>query len=86
MLTAVEEGLKLVKQYDGFKPASLPAFLEFVGITEEKFNEIALKHAVSPWQCDPKTLKKGQELYDQKEWDLSFQESEPAYGKKSLHH
>ena len=66
-----EEAVKLVKQYDGLKPASLPVFLEFVGITEGEFNEIAVNHMVSPWKCDPKILKQGKELWDQKHWDLS---------------
>jgi hypothetical protein len=67
-----EKGLAWVKECDGKKPASLKVFLDFVGITENEFNEIALKHAVSPWKCDPKDLKEGKELYDQKSWDLSF--------------
>mgnify|MGYP001597144522 CR=1 FL=1 len=69
-----EKGLAWVKECDGKKPASLKVFLDFVGITENEFNEIALKHAVSPWKCDPKDLKEGKELYDQKSWDLSFGE------------
>ncbi len=66
-----EEATKLVKEYDGLKPASLPVFLEFVGITEDEFNEIAVRHIIGPWECDPKTLKEGKKLWDQKLWDFS---------------
>ena len=53
-----EEAVEMIKKYDGLKPASLKPFCEFVGITEDEFNEIAVKHMVSPWNCDPKTLKR----------------------------
>lgn len=69
-----DEALKLIKDYDGFKPASLEVFLKFLGITEDEFNEIAVSHIISPWKCSPrdiKGLKKGKELSDQKAWDLS---------------
>lgn len=66
-----DEAMKLVKEYDGRKPTSLRYFLDFVGITEEEFNEIAVRHMISPWQCDPATLKEGKELYDQKTWETS---------------
>ena len=65
------EAVKLVKKYDGRKPASLSRFLEFVGITEDEFNEIAAKHFVKPWECDPKKLKEGKRPWDQNEWDFS---------------
>jgi N-acetyl sugar amidotransferase len=66
-----DEALKMVRQYDGLKPASLPRFLEFVGISENEFNKIVIKHIVSPWSCNPSTLIQGKELWDQKLWDFS---------------
>jgi len=66
-----EDAISLIKEYDGLKPASLPRFLEFLGISEKEFNEIAVKHMVSPWKCDPAVLKKGEELWDQNLWDFS---------------
>lgn len=66
-----DRAIELIKKYDGLKPASLSVFLKFVGITEAEFNEIAVKHIVSPWECDPSVLKQGEELWDQKLWDLS---------------
>ncbi|HAA03410.1 MAG TPA: N-acetyl sugar amidotransferase, partial [Syntrophobacteraceae bacterium] len=48
-----EEGLKLIEQYDGKRPASLDLFLELVGLTEEEFLDIAMGQCVSPYKHDP---------------------------------
>jgi N-acetyl sugar amidotransferase len=64
-----EEGMKLMELYDGKRPASLDYFLEIIGIREEEFMEIALKHVVSPHVHDPSKVKRGDELWDQKMWD-----------------
>lgn len=43
-----EEGLRLVKEYDGKRPAALDRFLKILGISEEKFMEIVARHVVAP--------------------------------------
>jgi len=43
-----EEGMKLVKEYDGRCPAALDLFLKILGISEEKFIEIVAYHVVAP--------------------------------------
>jgi N-acetyl sugar amidotransferase len=43
-----EEGLKLVAEYDGKRPAALNRFLKILGITEERFMEIVAKNVVLP--------------------------------------
>lgn len=43
-----EEGIRLVKEYDGKRPAALDLFLDILGITEEHFMEIIAKHVVAP--------------------------------------
>jgi len=40
-----DEGLKLVKKYDGKRPKALDRFLEETGMTEEEFNATTLKHS-----------------------------------------
>ena len=59
-----EEGLALMKQYDGKRPASLDLFLDYVGMSEEDFEEIAREHVVSPntWKNEP--LPRGEPLPD----------------------
>ncbi len=43
-----EEGLKLIKRYDGKRPAALDMFLEILGINEEQFMDIVAKNVVVP--------------------------------------
>jgi len=76
-----ETALKLVKEYEGKRPASLDVFLEYIGITEDEFNQLAVSHMVHPNQIDPKELEKGPELWDQKYW---YRESRPQNTLKSI--
>jgi N-acetyl sugar amidotransferase len=64
-----EEGLKLVAEHDGKRPASLDVFLEVTGLTEAQFNEIAAQHVVYPHEHDPSSVTRGPELWDQKLWN-----------------
>ena len=41
-----EEGLRLVEQHDGKRPASLDLFLDDTGMTEEEFDRITERHVV----------------------------------------
>lgn len=43
------QGLRVIEEYEGKRPASLDLFLSFVGLTEEEFMEIATSHCVSPY-------------------------------------
>ena len=55
-----EEGAHLVAQYEGRRPPSLDLFLQFIGMTEPEFLEIAMSHQVTPYVHDPtKTLEGG---------------------------
>lgn len=68
-----EEAMKLIRKYEGRKPKSLEVFLEYLGITERRFNKIVLKHLIPPAVfVDPAKLKKGKSLWDQ---DLWFREN-----------
>lgn len=64
-----EEGLKLVEQYEGKRPPSLDLFLDFVGLSEEEFYEIAMSHAVSPWKFDPSKVQVDEKLWDFERWN-----------------
>jgi hypothetical protein len=66
-----EEGLKLIQEFEGKKPASLPIFLDYVGITEDEFIDFALQHQVAPFSMtkeDVRALDTGKELKDQPSW------------------
>src|SRR5262249_39829520 len=63
-----EEAMELVRKYEGKRPSSLDLFLEFVGLTEEEFLEIALSHAVSPYEHDPEQVTDGTKPHDFDQW------------------
>ena len=62
------EALKMVKLYEGKKPPSLELFLEFTGLTESEFFEIAKSHTVSPWNLDV-DLPEGKKTWDFDRWE-----------------
>ncbi len=56
-----------IKSYEGLKPASLQIFLDFIGINEKEFYEIAKNHIISPNKfVDKKSNSKTTK--DFKEW------------------
>lgn len=63
-----EEGMKLIEEYDGLRPASLDVFLKWMDMSEEEFYEIACRHAISPWKHDPAKTRKREKLWDQDLW------------------
>ena len=62
------EGMSQVEQYEGRRPPSLDLFLDFVGLTEDEFLEIAMQHQVSPYEHDPSATRPGERLMDFDEW------------------
>jgi N-acetyl sugar amidotransferase len=74
-----EEGLKLIEEYEGIRPASLDVFLKAIDMSEEEFNRIAMTHVVAPHTGpDWSTIKRGPELPDQKDWTINIDKEEPA--------
>jgi len=67
----VEEAARLIEEHDGKRPASLDVFLQYVGLTEKEFDEIAARHAVSPYVHDRSKVAAGKPLWDQPLWDRS---------------
>ena len=65
-----DEGLRLVEQYDGKRPASLDVFLRLTGLSEVEFMEIASQHQVHPHRHDPARVTPGAPLPDLKDWIL----------------
>lgn len=63
-----EEGLNMIANYEGKKPASLEIFLEMVGLNEKEFFEIANSHAVSPWKLEVFEQEAGIKLPDFDQW------------------
>jgi len=63
-----DKAMKLVKEYEGRRPPSLNLFLDYVGLTEEQFMEIAMSHSVSPYVHDRSLTKDGKKVHDYMEW------------------
>lgn len=63
-----EEGLNMARAFEGKRPPSLDLFLEFVGLTEAEFMEIALSHQISPYQHDPAKTVAGEKVHDYDQW------------------
>lgn len=64
-----EQAMEMIRKYDGYRPKSLALFCEYIGITEDEFDQIALKHVIPPFEpIDPKTLPEGKKLWDQDRW------------------
>ena len=63
-----EQGQHIIAEYEGRRPPSLNLFLEFVGLSEEEFLEVAMSHQVSPYRHDPKTTLSGAKTADYDRW------------------
>jgi N-acetyl sugar amidotransferase len=66
-----EQGDDLVRRYEGRRPPSLDLFLQFVGLSEQEFLEIAMSHQVSPYKHDPDAVEPGEKVADFDEWNRS---------------
>jgi N-acetyl sugar amidotransferase len=62
------QAIELVEKYEGRRPASLELFLEFVGLDEEEFMEVAMSHTVSPYHHDPAKVTLGEKAHDFDQW------------------
>lgn len=67
-----DEAMKIVEKYEGKRPPSLDIFLQYIGLTEDEFNEIAMSHCVSPYKHDPSSITQGEKTHDFGKW--------PTYG------
>ena len=62
------EALKQLVEYEGYRPPSLDLFLDFIGISEDEFQEIAESHMVHPYKHDKKMVKPGKKTPDFEKW------------------
>jgi len=62
------EGQHLIEEYEGKRPPSLDIFLDFIGMTEAEFMEVAMSHQVSPYVHDPAQTQPGAKTHDFDKW------------------
>jgi N-acetyl sugar amidotransferase len=65
---AKDEADRLIEQYEGRRPPSLDLFLDYVGLTEDEFNEIVRKTVVPPFEPDFAAIQPGEKLPDFDRW------------------
>lgn len=63
-----DEALALMKKYEGHRPPSLDLFLDFIGLSEEEFLQVAMSHMVSPYEHNPATILPGDKTHDFDQW------------------
>jgi hypothetical protein len=63
-----QEAVSLSEKYDGQRPASLDLFLEYVGLTEAEFQEIASGLSVHPYNHDFTNESESEGLWDMDLW------------------
>lgn len=64
-----DEAMFLIKKFENRRPPSLDLFLQFVGLTEEEFMQVALSHSVSPYQHDASKTAPGKKTHDFDRWE-----------------
>jgi len=62
------EALKLIEQHEGRKPPSLELFLDYIGMSEDQFHEVALSMVVEPHQPDVDSIACGDCTHDFNCW------------------
>jgi len=62
------DAAQLVNDYEGRRPPSLDLFLEYLGLTEDEFNQIVLKTVVPPFQPDFDKLENAPKTWDFDQW------------------
>ncbi len=67
-----DKAMRMVSEYEGKRPPSLDLFLQYVGLTEDEFLEVALSHQVSPYQHETSSVLQGEKMHDYLTW--------PRYG------
>lgn len=63
-----KSALAIIDEYEGKRPPSLDLFLDFIGLTEEEFLEVAKSHEVSPNKHDASKTLPGKKTHDFASW------------------
>lgn len=64
-----DTAMKMVREFEGKRPPSLELFLDFIGLTEAEFLEVAMSHTVSPHKHDQSKIVEGQKMKDFNQWN-----------------
>ena len=63
-----EKAFEMNAEFDGRKPPSLEVFLEYVGLTEEEFNQFVGQMVVPPHEPDFENVPEAEQTWDFAQW------------------
>ena len=63
-----EKAQEWIDKFEGRKPKSLDVFLQYMGITEQEFNDVIKKFVVPPFEPDFENLKDAKLPHDFESW------------------
>lgn len=63
-----EEAFRINAECDGRKPPSLNVFLEYVGLTEDEFNQIVAQMVIPPHKPDLDHIQPAEKTWDFEQW------------------
>ena len=67
---SLEEAKRNVQEYEGKKPPSLRLFLDFIGLTEKEFYEVAQSHQISPYKFNIDDIVETTKTKDFENWSI----------------
>ena len=65
-----DKALEIVNEYEGKRPPSLDIFLQYVGLSENQFNEILAEHIVYPYSHNFSNVEFGKKTNDYDKWKI----------------
>lgn len=65
---ARDEAQEWINNFEGKRPESLVVFLEYMGISEDEFNNTIAKFVVPPFEPDFQNIPRGKKAHDMDEW------------------
>lgn len=65
---AREEAMEWIENFEGKRPESLTVFLEYMGISEQEFNDTVAKFVVPPFEPNFDAIPRGKPAHDMDEW------------------
>lgn len=80
-----DEGLEQLNKFEGKRPPSLDLFLDFIGLTEKEFQDIAESHMVSPYEHNRDLILPGMKTDDFDKWSRDGKMSR-IEAEKQLNH
>ncbi len=77
-----DRALEIVNEFEGKRPPSLDIFLQYVGLSENEFNDILAEHMVYPYSHNFSNVEIGKKTNDYDKWKIK--DKMPEHEAKTL--